>query len=185
MSRARLVTPGVPDLKYAAAMRARDEMEAAKTLVEGQIDALFEQISFLDPECMEDVASLFYVFYRYDLDRPRAALLLQRLILTNVLRSFVRRFGAYVFRSLEHSMYKLLRSRSEPTLYLICRGGELGTLPEAVRRRGPWETIVHGPVMRLKQAHRTLLDRHGYVLEVSETRIRPESNRGKTQPHGE
>ena len=76
-------------------------------------------------------------------------------------------------------MYQLLRSRSEPTLYLICRGGELGTLPEAVRRRGPWETIVQGPVVRLKRAHRTLLDRHGYVLEVSETRIRPESNRGK------
>jgi hypothetical protein len=80
-------------------------------------------------------------------------------------------------------MYQLLRSRSEPTLYLICRRGEIDTLPEAVRQRGPWEVIVHGSVLQLKPAHRALLNRHGYVLEVSETRLRPESNRFKDRSH--
>jgi hypothetical protein len=36
-------------------------------------------------------------------------------------------------------MYQLFRSRTDSTLYLICREGEFARLPEAVRLRGSWD----------------------------------------------
>ena len=62
-------------------------------------------------------------------------------------------------------MYLLFRSRSDITLYLICRDGEFDGLPETVRLRGPWDMKRRGQALRLKSDYRARIDRFGYVAE--------------------
>ena len=62
------------------------------------------------------------------------------------------------------TQYLALRSVSNNHVHLICRDGEFDSLPDEVRKQGPWQVLMRGEVDRLKLTYRAALARQGYVL---------------------
>jgi hypothetical protein len=62
--------------------------------------------------------------------------------------------------------YKCWRSWPDVELHLICREEGFDSLPERIRKLGPWTGSRAGQIQDLKPHYRQLLDEQGFVLVV-------------------
>jgi hypothetical protein len=67
--------------------------------------------------------------------------------------------------------YQTLRSVSDNHVFVVCLEGKYVSLPDHVRRLGPWQMLRRDIVENLKTGYRLALVRHGYVLERSELAV--------------
>lgn len=62
--------------------------------------------------------------------------------------------------------YKVFRASTEPTLHVIVAGGlaEFDSVPERVRKMGPWQGAQEGEIARLLPQYRCILASQGFVV---------------------
>ena len=60
--------------------------------------------------------------------------------------------------------YEVIRSVTDKNLHIIFVEGTFGTLPDVVRRLGPWRGLIGGNIMSLKPHYRHQLAEQGFVL---------------------
>jgi hypothetical protein len=62
--------------------------------------------------------------------------------------------GVYIDQTSIMGNYQTLRSVSDHHLFVVCHDGEFYSLPEDVRKRGPWQGMQRGEISDLKPEHR-------------------------------
>ena len=68
--------------------------------------------------------------------------------------------------------YQTLRSVSDHHVFVLCHDGKFyETVPEEVRKHGPWQGTQRGEIDKLKPEYRLALARDGYVLVQSELAV--------------
>ena len=60
--------------------------------------------------------------------------------------------------------YEVIRSVTYKSLHIIFVEGTFGSLPDPVRRLGPWRGLIGGKMMSLKLHYRQQLTEQGFVL---------------------
>jgi hypothetical protein len=65
----------------------------------------------------------------------------------------------------QSARYQTLRSVSDHHVFVVCHDGRFyDTVPEEVRKQGPWQGMQRGDVEKLKLEYRAALARDGYAL---------------------
>jgi hypothetical protein len=60
--------------------------------------------------------------------------------------------------------YEVIRSGTDKSLHIIFVEGTFGSLPDPIRRLGPWRGLIGGKVVSLKLHYRQQLAEQGFVL---------------------
>jgi hypothetical protein len=60
--------------------------------------------------------------------------------------------------------YEVIRSVTDKSLHVIFVEGTFSSLPDLVRRLGPWRGLIGGDLMSLKPHYRHQLNEQGFVL---------------------
>ena len=69
-------------------------------------------------------------------------------------------------------LYQTLRSVSDNHVFVVCKDGEFySSVPDHVRRRGPWQVNRRGEVVNLKPDLRLAIARDGYALVKCEQAV--------------
>jgi hypothetical protein len=68
--------------------------------------------------------------------------------------------------------YQSLRSISDNHVFVVCRDGTFyDTVPEEVRKQGPWQGMQRGVIDELRPEYRLALARDGYALVKCELAV--------------
>jgi hypothetical protein len=68
--------------------------------------------------------------------------------------------------------HQTFRSVSDTHVFVVCRDGSFyESVPEDVRKQGPWQGQHRGDVDKLKPEYRLALGRDGYALVKSELAV--------------
>jgi hypothetical protein len=60
--------------------------------------------------------------------------------------------------------YQILRSVRDKKIHVICSEGSFDSLPDDIRKLGPWQSLKRGDLDRLKTHYRLQLAEQGFVL---------------------
>ena len=62
------------------------------------------------------------------------------------------------------TQYQTLRSVADNHLFVVCRDGEFYSLPEVLRKRGPWQGQHRGEMKHLPVHFLLDIEQQGYAL---------------------
>ena len=60
--------------------------------------------------------------------------------------------------------YQIVRSVRDKKIHVIFCDGSFDTLPDDIRKLGPWQSLSRGDIERLKTHYRLQLAEQGFVL---------------------